>query len=66
MAPESVKSRVLRKAAERVGSVQQLAARLGVSPWQLARWMEDRPEAPDAVFLKAVDIVLGSESDAGD
>jgi hypothetical protein len=65
VAPESVKSRVLRRAAERVGSVEALAARLKVSPRQLQLWLENRPEAPDDVFLHAVDIVLGPEEPGG-
>jgi DNA-binding transcriptional regulator YdaS (Cro superfamily) len=48
----------LRRAAEIVGGEEALSMRLGVTPSHLALWIRAAGEMPDAVFLRAVDIVL--------
>jgi hypothetical protein len=56
MSATSVK--LLQTAAEIVGSTRVLAWRLGISEALLSRFMADRRELPDKLFLLAVDIVL--------
>jgi hypothetical protein len=56
MSATSVK--LLQAAAEIVGGTKPLAWRLGVSEGLLSRFMADRRELPDMLFLRAVDIVL--------
>jgi hypothetical protein len=56
MSATSVK--LLQAAAETVGGTKALAWRLGISEALLSRFMADRRELPDVLFLRAVDIVL--------
>ncbi len=53
--------RALRRAAEIVGGEQRLALYLGLTPSHLALWIRSAADTPDAVFLRAVDIVLEHE-----
>lgn len=52
--------KILTAAAEAVGGRQKLAARLGIGPSLLARFISGRLETPDSVLLQAMDIVLAS------
>jgi DNA-binding transcriptional regulator YdaS (Cro superfamily) len=53
----NVYSRTLRRAAQIVGGEDKLAARLKVSPTELALWMQGIGVPPSKVFLEAVDLV---------
>lgn len=54
-------SRVLRAAAETLGSEGELASHLGVSPEQLSRWASGIDPAPFEAFLAGLDVIaLGS------
>jgi transcriptional regulator with XRE-family HTH domain len=54
----TVHTRVLHRACQIVGGVDQLAARLGVSRTMLYRWLDGEDVPPSRVFLKAVDLIL--------
>lgn len=63
----TVHTRVLHRACQIVGGVEQLAERLGVPRRLLHRWLEGEEPPPASVFLKAVDLVLptwGPEDEA--
>ena len=63
----TVHTRVLHRACQIVGGVDQLAAHLGVSRTMLYRWLDGEDVPPPRVFLKAVDLILptwGPEDDA--
>ena len=49
---------MLKRAAEICGGYNALCVRLGVNEHRLRGWLEGRAPLPDAVFLKAADIVL--------
>ena len=51
-------AKVLEVAAEILGGNAALAARLGIEEWLLCSYLSDRRELPDALLLRAVDIVL--------
>ena len=51
----------MRRAAEILGGEEFLALHLGITPSHLSLWIKGLGRAPDAVFLRAVDIVLESE-----
>jgi DNA-binding transcriptional regulator YdaS (Cro superfamily) len=53
----SVYSRTLRRAAHIVGGDDKLAARLEVTPTDLALWIQGIGVPPSNVFLEAVDLV---------
>jgi len=53
--------RVLRRAVEIAGGEARLAARLEVSPSRLSVWLSAQAPLPQAVFLRAVDVVLEYE-----
>jgi len=55
-------ARTLRRAANIVGGVNELAARLNVPREDLVYWMQGTKRAPTRVFLQAVDIVLAADS----
>jgi transcriptional regulator with XRE-family HTH domain len=65
------KQQLLLRALQMVGEREDLAHKLGVEPAELGRWLSGSRDLPDAVFLKAVDIVLsetphrGSQEDGG-
>ena len=50
-------ARVIRAAAEALGSEGKLAAHLGVSPEQLARWASGKEATPFEAFLAGLDVV---------
>lgn len=50
-------SRVLRAAAETLGSERALASHLGVTSAQLARWSSGSEPAPFEAFLAGLDVV---------
>jgi hypothetical protein len=63
----TVYTRVLHRACQIVGGVEQLAAHLRVSLPLLYRWLEGDDIPPSHVFLNAVDLVLptwGPQDDA--
>ncbi len=63
----TVYTRVLHRACQILGDVDQLASHLRVSVALLYRWLEGDDVPPSHVFLKAVDLVLptwGPEDDA--
>jgi hypothetical protein len=50
--------RLLKAAAEIVGGERTLAERLAISETLLAKFLADSRELPDALLLRAVDIIL--------
>ena len=63
----TVHTRVLHRACQILGGIDQLAEYLGVSKTMLHRWLEGEDEPPSHVFLNAVDLILptwGPEDDA--
>jgi hypothetical protein len=58
MSTQDVSRRVLERAAARLGGAAALAAKLGIGERVLSRYLEGRELVPDALFLRAVDIVL--------
>jgi DNA-binding transcriptional regulator YiaG len=50
-------TRTLERALRAMGSIQRLADYLGVSPGQLEDWLAGRGKAPNAVYLRALDLV---------
>jgi hypothetical protein len=57
----SCTARLLQAAAEVVGGEKALANELGISEKLLAKFMADSISLPDALFLRAVDIVLAHQ-----
>lgn len=55
---EAVARHVLARAAAKVGGVAKLAARLNLSQRALSWYVHGDLTVPDALFLKALDIVL--------
>jgi hypothetical protein len=62
----TVHTRVLHRACQIVGGVEQLATRLRVSPTMLHRWLEGEEVPPTNVFLEAVDLILPTWSPEDD
>ena len=60
----TVHARTLKRAAELLGGLEQLAHRLSVTPGHLALWVAATEPTPPNVFLKAVDLI--QEYDHGD
>jgi hypothetical protein len=56
----NVDARALHRAAELLGGTTHLRDYLHVPAADLVRWMEGTATAPDAVFLKAVELVVRS------
>lgn len=54
--------RLFSRAAGKVGSVAQLALRLGVSYADVATYMQGKAIPPDVVLLRAVEIILDEAS----
>lgn len=54
----SVFSRVLRKAAELIGSREKLCRHLRVSRTDLDLWIDGKAEPPTAIFHKAIHFVI--------
>jgi DNA-binding transcriptional regulator YiaG len=58
MNPESsVQTRTLRRAADTLGGVGELAALLNTSEDDVRRWIKGTDRPPQVAFLKALDIV---------
>jgi hypothetical protein len=63
----TVYTRVLHRACQILGGVNELAAYLHVSPTLVHRWLEGEDLPPSNIFLKTVDLVLptwGPEDEA--
>jgi len=63
LARATVHTRVLHRACQKLGGVEQLARLLNVPAATVYRWLEGESVPPTAVFLKAVDIVMPAWSD---
>ena len=57
-AVSAVSVRLLQAAADVLGGNEALAQRLDIEKWLLAAYLADRRELPDALLLRAVDIVI--------
>ena len=57
---ETARRAVMLRALDIVGSREALAERLGVRPVVLDGWLSGGVPVPEAIFLRAVDIVQGS------
>jgi hypothetical protein len=51
--------RTLHKACEKAGGLSPLARLLGVRTANLMRWLDGEAPVPQAIFLKAVDVLVG-------
>jgi hypothetical protein len=63
----TVHTRVLHRACQALGGVEQLARHLKVSRALVHSWLEGEDVPPSKIFLKAVDLILptwGPEDDA--
>ena len=63
----TVYTRVLHRACQILGGVEQLSTHLRVSSVLLYRWLEGEDVPPSNIFLNAVDLVLptwGPQDDA--
>ena len=49
---------VLSRAARKAGGLEQLSAQLGVSVRVLTYWLAGHEAVPDAVFIRALDVIL--------
>ena len=49
---------LLRAASDALGGPKALAEQLGISEAQLLKYLADNPPLPDALLLRAVDIIL--------
>ena len=54
----TVHTRVLHRACQILGGVEQLSEYLRVSTTMLYRWLEGEDVPPSSVFLRAVDLIL--------
>jgi DNA-binding transcriptional regulator YdaS (Cro superfamily) len=54
---DTAHTRTLRRAAELAGSVESLAAMLGVRMTDLADWMAGVRRLPTDIYLRALDVV---------
>lgn len=59
-----VYARTLRRAAQIVGGVNELAVRLQVPSEDVVLWSQAQKAVPLEVFLRAVDIVVAHDVDA--
>ena len=62
---EAVARHVLARAVAKVGGVAELASRLSLSPRVLHYYVTGRLVVPDALFLRALDVVLEELPEAG-
>jgi len=62
----TVHTRVLHRACQLLGGVEQLARRLRVSPAKVHAWLEGDDVPPSSIFLKAVDLILPTWSPEDD
>jgi hypothetical protein len=56
--------KLLAHVANRLGGVEALAARLGISPRVLGAYLSGHELIPDALVLRVVDLVLGDTEKA--
>lgn len=56
--------RLLKAACEVAGGEKELAQQLGIAESLLWRFMSDRRQLPDALLLRAVDIILADRASA--
>jgi hypothetical protein len=56
-----LKARLITRACDIAGGRERLASRLGVEVHSLEFWLSGRATPPEAVFLKAVDLVLDDD-----
>jgi hypothetical protein len=56
--PKTLGQRVLERASKELGSEGELAARLRISHTRLSAYLAGTLPTPDAVLLRAVDVVL--------
>ena len=59
----TVHVRTVRRAAEIVGGVEELAAQLEVGDESIKKWMEGQSSVPQEIFLRCVDIVNAHQMD---
>ena len=59
----TVHARTLKRAAQLVGGLEQLASRLDVTPSHLALWVAATEPTPPNIFLKAVDLIQEHDRD---
>ena len=57
MGKDTAHTRTLRRAVEVVGSPEELAETLGVSPESLAAWLAGDQALPNEIYLRALDVV---------
>ena len=62
---EAVARHVLARAAAKVGGVAELASRLNLSPRVLHHYVTGSQVVPDALFLRALDVVLEELPETG-
>jgi hypothetical protein len=62
---EALAQHVLARAAAKVGGVAKLASRLNLSPRVLHYYVTGRLVVPDALFLRALDVVLEEPPNTG-
>lgn len=53
-------SRALHHACVRLGGIHQFAVYIDVPEWRLEAWLQGREEVPMEVFLRAVDVIVGT------
>ena len=58
MASNAIYVETLRRVAERVGGVDELALRLHIQPGLLNAWLGGVLPCPSEMFLKAVDVLV--------
>ena len=59
-------AKLLARAAEILGSVEQLALRLKVPLSALTRWTQGQGEVPGDVFLRAIDLYMDAVQERSD
>lgn len=59
----TVHATTLKRAAQLVGGLEQLAYRLDVTPSHLALWVAATEPTPPNIFLKAVDLIQEHDRD---
>jgi len=60
--PKSIRQRVLERAVDKVG-VSALSSRLHISEHALKTMLSGLADVPDAILLRAVDVVMDEEPD---
>jgi hypothetical protein len=58
MHPNPLYAECVQRAAALLGGDGALAARLGVTPRLVERWLDGRSAIPESMFLRVVDILL--------